>query len=171
MQPAIAERVEGLVEEPPAPRPGRKALQIELSVEDRKFLRSLARGATTPQRDAFRARIILLAHWGLGNRRIARQLACDEDTVGKWRRRFAQHGPKGLHDLPRSGRPRTFSPEQAARVIQKATQSPRENGVPFSHWDAPALQRLAIKAGITESIHSSTIWRWLQKADLQGGDR
>lgn len=155
------------MEELPALWPGRKPPTIELSTEDRQFLRRLARRVTTPQREAFRARIILLADQGRSNRTIAHQLDCDEDTVGKWRRRFVEHGPKGLRDLPRAGRPRTFSAEQTARVLQLATQAPRQHGIPFSHWDAPALQRLAIEAGITESIHPSTIWRWLQQADLK----
>lgn len=156
-----------VADELPALRAGRKAPRIELSEQERHWLRCRARRATSSQREAFRARIILLADQGRDNRAIARQLDCDEDTVGKWRRRFAEHGPKGLRDLPRSGRPRTFSAEQVTRVLQKATQAPQEAGVPFSHWDASALRRLAIEAGITCSIHPSTIWRWLQQADLK----
>jgi len=114
-----------------------------------------------------RARIILRANDGWSNREIARDLGCDEDTVGKWRKRFAEQGPKGLWDLPRSGRPRTFSAEQVARVLERATQAPQDHGVPFSHWDAGALQRVAVEAGITESIHPTTIWRWLRDADIQ----
>ena len=156
-----------LPDELPTLPPGRKAPRIELSEEDRRFVRKRARAASSSQRDAFRARIILLADRGLDNRSIARQLGCCEDTVGTWRRRFAEHGPKGLRDLPRSGRPPRFSPEQKARVLEKATQTPRQAGVPFSHWDASALQRLAIEAGITTSIHPSTVWRWLHQADLK----
>lgn len=147
--------------------PGRKPPRIELSAQEQESLEKTVRSATAPQRDVIRAQIILQANRGLGNRQIARLLKRDEDTVGKWRQRFAEHGPKGLRDLPRSGRPRTFSPEQVARVIEKATESPRQNGVPFSHWDTPALQRLAIDAGITESIHPTTVWRWLHEADLK----
>jgi transposase len=143
-----------LPDELPVLRAGRKAPRVELSEEERHLLRRRARGASTSQRDAFRARIILLADQGRDNRAIARQLDCDEDTVGKWRKRLAEHGPKGLRDLPRSGRPRTFSAELVTRVLQKATQAPREAGVPFSHWDAPALQRLAIEAGITSCTSS-----------------
>jgi len=167
VQHAIATAPELPPEPLPALQAGRKAPRIELPDEERRFLQKLARGSTTAQREALRARIILLADQGLGNRSITQRLECDEDTAGKWRTRFAEHGPKGLRDLPRSGRPRTFSPEQITQVLQKATQAPRENGVPFSHWDAAALRRLAVEAGITESIHPTTIWRYLKEADLR----
>jgi transposase len=110
---------------------------------------------------------VLLADDGLRNCAIARELECDEDTVGTWRKWFSKGGPKALRDLPRSGRPRKFTPHQVARVVEKATERPRDNGLPFSHWDSRALANLAIEAGITDSIHPTTVWRWLHEADLQ----
>jgi transposase len=109
----------------------------------------------------------LLANEGLGNLEIAHTLGCSKDTVGKWRRRYHERGPKALRDQPRSGRPRRFSPEQVSRVLEKATQWPRDNGIPFSHWDSTALAELAVAAGIVESVHPTTIWRWLNEADLK----
>jgi transposase len=35
-------------------------------------------------------------------------MGLDRATVGKWRRRFAQHRVDGLRDDPRSGAPRTI---------------------------------------------------------------
>jgi hypothetical protein len=52
-------------------------------------------------------------------------------------------------------------------VIQKAIEAPRDNDVPFSHWSSPDLAKLAKAAGIVSSIHPSTVWRWLNGADLQ----
>lgn len=148
---------------PPGPRPP----SIELSEEDREQLQATTRRATASQRHAFRARIILLADDGLTNRAIAEEIECDEDTVGSWRRRFSKGGPKALRDLPRSGRPSKFTPDQRARVLEKATERPCDNGLPFSHWDSQALAGLAIEAGIIDSIHPTTVWRWLHDADLQ----
>jgi transposase-like protein len=34
---------------------------------------------------------------------VAARLGIDPDTVGKWRRRFAEHRLEGLWDEPRSG--------------------------------------------------------------------
>ena len=152
---------------PSVARPGPSPVQIEVSPTCRRTLEATARAATSPQRDVQRARIILLCAEGHPNRTVAQQLGCDEDTVGKWRRRFHEQHLKGLWDSPRSGRPSKFSAEQKVRVLQKATESPAQNGVPFSHWDSVALSRLAVDAGIAESIHPSTVWRWLDEADLQ----
>lgn len=162
-----------MIAEPPteekvsAASPGRKPPCIELPSDEKQHLDGLVRRVTAPQREVFRARIILLADDGLSSRDIALQLDCDEDTVGKWRLRYAEQGPKGLRDLPRSGRPRTFSAEQVASVLHMATQWPKDNGIPVSHWDAALLQKAAIDAGITESIHPTTIWRWLRDADIK----
>jgi hypothetical protein len=67
---------------------------------------------STPQAFAFRARLILRCGQTdkPTNDRVASDLDCDAGTVSKWRRRFPGQRLDGLHDLPRSGRPRTFSP-------------------------------------------------------------
>src|SRR5260221_10080593 len=103
----------------------------------------------------------------MAKRDIAVVVGLSENVVGKWRRRFRENGHVGLDDAPRSGRPSPYAPEQKARVIQKAIEAPRDNGLPFSHWSSPDLAKLANDAGITSAIHPSTVWRWLNKADLQ----
>jgi len=148
-------------------RPGPKPPQIELAPDERTALERTRRTATAPQRDVLRARIVLLAADGLTNHAIALTLGVEENTVGKWRRRFAKHRVKGLRDNPRSGRPPKFTARQKARVLKKATERPKDHGVPFSHWDAASLARLAVEAGITGSIHPTTVWRWLSDADLK----
>jgi transposase len=56
----------------------------------------------TPQKIVLRSRICLLAHEGLGNRQIARQLNTSRPTVLLWRERFAQSGVAALeHEPPR----------------------------------------------------------------------
>ena len=59
-------------------------------------------------RDVVRARIVLAAADGASNAAIGRTLGVCDDTVGKWRHRFCQHGIDGLRDRPRTGRPRRF---------------------------------------------------------------
>jgi hypothetical protein len=93
----------------------REAPHIDLSPYEIIDLRRLANAASTPQALAFRARIILHCDSGLRrgvprNDHIAAALGCDPDTVAKWRRRFQRHRLAGLSDLPRSGRPVSFSP-------------------------------------------------------------
>lgn len=115
-----------------------------------------------------RARIVLLADQGLESVQIAQELKLSENTVGLWRRRFSEHGPAGLRDAPRSGRPSRFTAEQRTRVVQKAIEErPADNGLPFTHWSADDLARVAREAGIVETIHPSTVWKWLNAADVR----
>ena len=86
------------------------AVPIHLSTEDYVFFEERLQAPTTPQRDVFRCRIILLASQGWTNQQIAASLGCRHDTVRTWRKRFARHGRSGLLDRPRPGRPRAFSP-------------------------------------------------------------
>ncbi len=90
----------------------REAPIIRLRLEEVQELRRIADAHSTPQAFAFRARVVLRC--GMGdkptNDRVAADLGCDADTVCKWRGRFQRLRLEGLHDLPRSGRPRTFSP-------------------------------------------------------------
>ena len=90
----------------------REAPIIRLSLDESLELRRLAQARATPQGLAFRARLILrCAQPGIPrNDHVATELGCDADTVSRWRRRFRERRLDGLHDLPRSGRPRAFSP-------------------------------------------------------------
>lgn len=90
----------------------REAPRIRLFLEETQHLRQIADAHSTPQALAFRARVILRCGQvdQPTNDRVAADLGCDADTVSKWRRRFHGQRLDGLHDLPRSGRPRTFSP-------------------------------------------------------------
>jgi hypothetical protein len=90
---------------------------VVLSQSDRQQLQTLARASSTPQALAFRCRLILraAADEQPSNQRIAADLHCHRHTVGLWRERFVAAGLPGLQDAPRSGRPRSFSPQRANR--------------------------------------------------------
>lgn len=148
-------------------KPGRQAVEIVLGQEERVELERVVRAGSTAQGLVRRARVILLAAEGKNNREISRVVGLSENAVGRWRRRFQRGRPTALRDAPRSGRPSRYTPEQKARVLEKATQAPRDNGLPFSHWSSTDLAKLAKDAGIADSIHPTTVWRWLNEADLQ----
>jgi transposase len=149
-------------------RGGRRAPAIRLKPDERFELERVVRAGSSEQRAVLRARIVLFAADGFENVEIARRVCASQNTVGLWRRRFSESGPAGLRDAPRSGRPSRFTAEQRARVIQKATEeTPSENGLPFTHWSAKDLSRVAREAGIVESIHPSTVWKWLNAADVR----
>ena len=90
----------------------RRAPILLLTPEESQQLQRLAHARLSPQGLAFRARLILLcaAPDTPQNQHVAVELGCDPDTVCKWRGRFAKQRLDGLHDLPRRGRPATFSP-------------------------------------------------------------
>lgn len=149
-------------------RGGRQAPSVRLRADEQLQLESLVRAGSTEQRIVRRARIVLLAGQGLQSVEIARQLGLSENTVGLWRRRYSKQGPAGLRDAPRSGRPSPFTAEQRTRVVQKAIEErPEDNGLPFTHWSSADLARIACEAGIVGSIHPSTVWKWLNSADLR----
>jgi transposase-like protein len=90
----------------------REARHFRLTSEENEVLRQLANAHFTPQALAFRARLVLrCAQPDMPrNDHVAEELGCHPDTVSKWRRRFRSQRLEGLDDLPRSGRPVTFSP-------------------------------------------------------------
>lgn len=90
----------------------REAPRIYLSCDENRELQRLVQAHSTAQALVFRARLVLRCAVGdkPTNDQVAADIDCDADTVSKWRRRFQRQRLQGLSDLPRSGRPRTFSP-------------------------------------------------------------
>jgi transposase len=139
-----------------------RAVQVVLSAAERKTLKKRVRGAKTPRRDWVRAQVVLLAARGWCSARIAAELRCGEDTVRKWRGRFAAEGLDGLEDRPRSGRPRRISEADRAAVVALACQLPAETGVPLSRWTGPELRREAEERGlVSTAVSESSLLRIL----------
>jgi Homeodomain-like domain len=99
--------------------------EIRLSTAEQQALEALQRAGKTPQQTVRRVNIVLLAHEQLSNQAIADAVGTSRNLVQKWRKRFALWEPSplgpetesaplarlvALLDLPRSGRPPTFSP-------------------------------------------------------------
>jgi transposase len=83
---------------------GPSAVGIVLGDGDREELARLAGGSS---RVAARARIVLAcAEPGALNEQVAAELGMSAETVGTWRRRFAEAGVTGLADGARPGRPK-----------------------------------------------------------------
>lgn len=92
----------------------RRAASIDLSMDERTQLESLARRRRTSQGLAQRAQIVLQAAEGHESKAIAHDLGIMPNMVGKWRRRFAEHRLDGSYDDPRPGRPREIGDDEIA---------------------------------------------------------
>src|SRR5664280_2308193 len=100
------------------------AKRIEISEEDRAELTRIARSGTEEVRMVERAEIVLGAAEGHSAVKIGSLLGCSANTAQKWRARYERDGLAGLRDLPRSGKPLTFSQAVRARLIAKACTRP-----------------------------------------------
>jgi len=83
---------------------------ITLSSSEKTALEDIARQYTSPYYLVVRAKVILMAARGLRNDQIAAQVSLPRQIVSKWRKRFFEERLEGLENLPRSGRPPSFSP-------------------------------------------------------------
>ena len=136
----------------------RKAVEIHLTTEEEKQLRIWASGRKHPRRLTERARIVLYAAEGMSNVEIARRVGTDKNTVGRWRRRFAEQGIAGIEkELPRGGNHGGHdSAEMArlrARVVEATTQeAPPEGAVQWT------VRSMAKHVGVSKSfVHK--VWQ------------
>ena len=136
---------------------GRPVAPIVLSESEESELRSLARSRSLPHSLVQRAQIVLVSAEGVPGSAIARRLGVTQATVGKWRKRYRQHGLPGLHDELRPGRPRTHEDERVAEVINTALQTAPPDG---SHWSVRSMARHT-------SISKSTVHRWFDLFGVQ----
>ena len=138
------------------------AVPVMLTGSQRKTLKNRVQGAKTCWRDRLRAQIALAAARNRPNARIAADLQVSEDTVRKWRGRFAALGLAGLQDLPRSGRPRRIPEADRAAVVALACQLPAQTGVPLSRWTGPELAaELTAQCLVSAPVSASSVRRIL----------
>ncbi len=140
-----------------------KAKAIVLDQETRRALEARVRATTTPQRDAMRARIILLAADGLPSRQISQRVGMHESHIAMWRQRFLAEGLKGLADAPRPGHPVTYDAEDRLKMVALATAQ-RDPDDPETTWTYQALaDELAEDVGVSRS----QLWRILDDLDIK----
>lgn len=83
---------------------------------------------------------------------VATRLAVDPDTVGKWRRRFAEHRLEALWDEPRSGMSRTVEDTRIEAVIVPSLETKPPDA---THWSSRGMARAS---GLSVST-VQRIWR------------
>jgi putative transposase len=125
---------------------GRALVVIELSEDERGFLEAQLRRHKAARSLSDRCRIVLRCADGLSSKEIAAELGHSEDTVGKWRRRFAEHRIEGLSDEYRAGRPRTVSDAQVADVIKRTLETTPKDA---THW---SIRSMAAETDLSHTI-------------------
>jgi transposase len=128
------------------------AVAIALSEDERRELEGLTRRRKTAQGLARRAQIVLAAAEGVQNKQIVARLGVDANTVGKWRRRFAERRLDGLYDEPRPGAPRRIGDDAVAATVQRTLE---ETPPGATQWSLRSMARATGYAPST--IHR--IWR------------
>ena len=129
---------------------------LELTDEAKAELRRRVRSSTTTQRDALRARIVLLRAEGRSEADVAAETNVSLNTVSLWSKRFESDGLAGLMDAPGRGRRPSLPESKVRQVITKVTQPPGGR----QRW---STRTMASAVGIShQSVHA--IWK---KNDLK----
>jgi transposase len=121
-------------------------------------LERLIRSRTTPQRVVERARIVLSSADGESGNTICQEVGVSRPTVTRWLDRYDAGGIEALiGDRPRSGRPRTVTPEMEAGIVHKTLHEKPPAG---THW---STRIMAAEVGLDQS----TVWRIWQAHGLK----
>jgi transposase len=144
---------------------GYKAAPIVLDDKTRAELQRRVRASTTPQRDAKRAQIILLAADGMSSAKISKRVGMHESNLAVWRRRFLAKGLEGLKDEPRPGGPQTYGHDDRIKMAALATMA-RDPDDPEPTWTYEALADTLNKEWEV-GISRSQLWRILHDLDIK----
>jgi transposase len=131
---------------------GRAPVAIALSEGEEAELKRWRRRRNTATGLHFRAGIVLDCAQGYSGEEVAERHHTSQQTVTKWRRRFARDRLEGLSDAPRSGQPRRHDDDQVQAVLD-ATLNRRPTNA--THW---SVRRLAGELGVPRDfVHR--VWR------------
>lgn len=131
---------------------GRSPVAIELSEEEEAELKGWRRRRNTTTGLHFRAGIVLDCARGYSGDEIAERHQTSQQTVTKWRRRFARDRFAGLSDAPRSGQPRRHDDDRVQEVLEATLNRRPKNA---THW---SVRRLSEELGIARDfVHR--VWR------------
>ena len=131
---------------------GRRATEIVLSGEERAELQRWRRLRSGSSGLYVRAGIVLDCAAGFSGAEIAQRHQTSQQTVTKWRRRFASERLAGLSDAPRTGQPRRHGDAQVQEVLD-ATLNRRPRNA--THW---SVRSLSAELGVPRDfVHR--VWR------------
>jgi transposase len=131
----------------------RQGIVVEVSAADRARLEAVAADRNSPQKHAWRARIVLLTADGLGTAEIMRRTGKSKTAVWRWQERFMSAGVEGLlRDKTRPSRIPPLGPAVAERIVALTLADPPGE---TTHWTGAMMAKAA---GVSVSS-VQRIWR------------
>ena len=153
---------------------GKRASSIELSNEEREYLKLQIRARTIQAQTVTRARILLLRADSVSIDAIADKVGLNRCSVMLCLKKFKEGGiENALFDAPGRGRNAEITDEEKAWIINIACQKPIDFGYAAETWTYAKLtshiNKTAEAAGYTRlsTIHKSTVNTILDEADIK----
>lgn len=148
-----------------------KPLSVSLTDEDRESLRELTRSGSAPARVQTRARILLLADRGQGEKRshlqITQALLVSGPTVSAICRRFVLEGMESaLYEKPRPGQMPKITGEVEAQLVLLACSDPPMGS---ACWTMQLLADKLVELKLVDSISDSAVCDRLKKMKSSRG--
>jgi hypothetical protein len=137
---------------------------VQLTNEEREYLRSVRRTGKQPARVITRAQILLWSDEGKQDKEIIELLNCAPMTVSSTRERWSKE--KRLEDLPRRGlKPMLDAKQESLLVALACSEAPEGR----DEWTMQLLANKLVELKIVESISDETVRRTLKKTNLNRG--
>ena len=141
----------------------RQTKSIELSKEERSFLKTLFSGGSGSNRQQNRARILDLLARNTKALEIAALLGCSPTTVYNVKHRYQAEGiESALTEKPRSGKPPQITGEDKARITALACS---EAPAGHTRWTLRLLADKAVELGFIDSISHNHVRQILKKTN------
>lgn len=136
----------------------RKGIEVRLARGDRHKLERVVSNRSSPQKHAWRARIVLMTADGHGTMAIRRATGKGKPTIWRWQERYMRDGCDGLfRDAPRGRAQPPVAPETVAKVVDLTLHGKPPNA---THWTLRSM-------GKTVGMSPSTVFRIWQQHGLK----
>ena len=145
--------------------------RIKLTGKEKQVLRQAKKKGNTNARLVIRILIILWADAGKTIAATGELLGCCEQTVMNQRKRFLARRCEGalaaLMDLPRSGRPATYGPQERAQITAVVCETLWKHELPLSRFSIADLQRVVVQEEGLAGLSHSSLGRILRQDALK----
>lgn len=139
---------------------------VNLTNEEREYLRSMTRTGKQSARVIARAQILLWSDEGKQDKEIITLLNCAPMTVAATRERWVKE--KRLEDLPRRGLKPMLDAKQESLLVALACSDAPEGR---SEWTMQLLADKLVELKVVENISDETVRRVLKKTNSNLGKK